>query len=112
MQTTLPSTTLTVGSDGISEIDMGFSELYEMCFDNLKLYLKPTNALWLASDETGADRTFTVISGDTYTFPSTFNGNAVATWTDGTTTYAAGDTAQKTAIAAENLISAYTSRNL
>ena len=103
LQTTLPSTTLTVGSDGISEIDMGFSELYEMCFDNLKLYLKPTNALWLASDETGADRTFTVISGDTYTFPSTFNGNAVATWTDGTTTYAAGDTAQKTAIAAKTL---------
>lgn len=103
LQTTLPSTTLTVGSDGISEIDMGFSELYEMCFDNLKLYLKPTNALWLTSDSTGADRTFAVIFDDNYTFPTEFNGETVTAWTDGTTLWTAGSEIAKATVAAKTI---------
>ena len=65
------------------------------------VYLRPTNAFWLTSDESGADRTFTVIPGETYTFPAEFNGKAVSKWAVGANLYAAGETVEKAAIAAK-----------
>lgn len=65
------------------------------------VYLQPDNAFWLTSDESGADRTFTVILGETYTFPAEFNGKAVSKWAVGANLYAAGETVEKSAIAAK-----------
>lgn len=65
------------------------------------VYLQPDNAFWLTSDESGADRTFTVIPGETYTFPAEFNGKAVSKWAVGANLYAAGETVEKSAIAAK-----------
>ena len=63
------------------------------------VYLQPDNAFWLTSDESGADRTFTVIPGETYTLPTEFNGKAVSKWAVGANLYAAGETVEKAAIA-------------
>lgn len=63
------------------------------------VYFLPDNAFWLTSDESGADRTFTVIPGETYTFPAEFNGKAVSKWAVGANLYAAGKTVEKAAIA-------------
>ena len=65
------------------------------------VYLQPDNAFWLTSDESGADRTFTVIPGETYTLPTEFNGKAVSKWAVGANLYAAGETVEKSAIAAK-----------
>ena len=53
------------------------------------VYLQPDNALWLVDAE-GGNRTFNVVSEATYTFPATFNGVNVRAWTNGNTTYNAG----------------------
>ena len=72
-------------------------------YDNFKVYIQPTNAFWLTSDETGANRTFTVISGDTYELPSSFNNKTVIAWTDGTTVWTAGKPIAKADIAAKTI---------
>lgn len=54
------------------------------------VYLRPTNALWLVDAE-GGNRTFEVVSAETYTFPAAFNGVNVRTWKNGDTTYKAGE---------------------
>ena len=56
------------------------------------VYLRPTNALWLVDAE-GGNRTFEVVSAETYTFPAAFNGVNVRTWKNGDTTYKAGEAA-------------------
>ena len=63
------------------------------------VYLQPTNAFWLTSDESGANRTFTVIPGETYTLPTEFNGKAVSKWAVGANVYDAGKPVEKAAIA-------------
>ena len=63
------------------------------------VYLQPDNAFWLTSDESGANRTFTVIPGETYTLPTEFNGNAVSKWVVGANVYDAGKPVEKAAIA-------------
>lgn len=57
------------------------------------VYIQPSNALWLVDSE-GENRTYSVASGETYTFPTTFNGTKVYTWTlaDGSDYYKAGET--------------------
>ena len=72
-------------------------------YDNFKVYIQPTNAFWLTSDETGANRTFTVISGETYTLPSSFNNETVIAWTDGTTVWTAGKAVAKADVAAKTV---------
>lgn len=44
---------------------------------------------------------FGAISGDAYTFPAEFNGKAVSKWAVGANLYAAGETVEKSAIAAK-----------
>lgn len=76
----------------VKSVDLRYviSDSNRIYYDNFKVYIQPTNALWLASDSTGADRTFAVISDDTYTFPTEFNGETVIAWTDGATLWTAG----------------------
>ena len=59
----------------------------------IAVYIQPSNALWLVDSE-GENRTYSVASGETYTFPTTFNGAKVYTWTlaDGSDYYKAGET--------------------
>lgn len=64
----------------------------------IAVYIQPSNALWLV-DSKGEKRTYSVASGETYTFPTNFNGVDVLTWKNGTTTYAAGATVEISAIA-------------
>lgn len=89
----------------VKSVDLRYviSDSNRIYYDNFKVYIQPTNALWLTADSTGADRTFTVISGDTYTFPTTFNGETVIAWTDGTTIWTAGEEIAKTTIAAKTI---------
>ena len=56
------------------------------------VYIQPSNALWLVDSE--GESTYSVASGETYTFPTTFNGTKVYTWTlpDGSDYYKAGET--------------------
>lgn len=69
-----------------------------MYFHSVAVYIKPTNALWLI-DTDGENRAFELIPSDTYVFPDTFNGVTVSTWTDGTSTYKAGESVAKAAVA-------------
>ncbi|MGI6195513.1 MAG: hypothetical protein ACOYIO_00310 [Eubacteriales bacterium] len=63
------------------------------------VYLRPDNAFWLTSDESGANRTFTVIPGETYTLPTEFSGKAVSKWLVGANVYDAGKPVEKAALA-------------
>ena len=89
----------------VKSVDLRYviSDSNRIYYDNFKVYIQPTNALWLASDSTGADRTFAVISGDTYTFPTVFNGETVTAWTDGATLWTAGSEIAKSTIAAKTI---------
>lgn len=91
-------------TNGVKKIEIGHfdeGDTEKLYFDNLKVYVQPDNALWLASDSTGANRTLAAISGDAYTFPTDFNGKAVSKWAVGANLYAAGETVEKSAIAAK-----------
>ena len=59
----------------------------------IAIYIQPSNALWLVDSE-GENRTYSVASGEAYTFPTTFNGAKVYTWTlaDSSDYYKAGET--------------------
>lgn len=43
----------------------------------IAVYIQPSNALWLVDSE--GESTYSVASGETYTFPTTFNGTKVYT---------------------------------
>ena len=89
---------------GTTDITLGWSnKAMNLYFNNTKVYIMPNNALWLASDETGANRTFAAISGDTYTFPTAFNDEAVTAWTDGTNLWPAGSEIAKATVAAKTI---------
>lgn len=80
-----PSQTI---SSGTKYVGLGWRDatfVTNLYFDNVKVYVKPDNAFWLASDSTGADRVLTPISDATYTLPLSLNDETVTAWTDGTT---------------------------
>ena len=89
----------------VKSVDLRYAYINDnhIYYDNFKVYIQPTNALWLTSDSTGADRTFAVISDDTYTFPTEFNGETVIAWTDGTTLWTAGSEIAKATVAAKTI---------
>ncbi len=51
-------------------------------FDNLRIYILPDNAFWLASNESGANREFKVIPDSGFTFPDEWDGKPVEAWID------------------------------
>lgn len=89
----------------VKSVDLRYAYINDnhIYYDNFKVYIQPTNALWLTSDSTGADRTFAVISGDNYKFPTEFNGETVTAWTDGTTLWTAGSEIAKATVAAKTI---------
>ena len=51
-------------------------------FDNLRIYILPDNAFWLASNESCANREFTLIPDSGFPFPEEWDGKTVESWID------------------------------
>ena len=89
----------------VKSVDLRYviSDSNRIYYDNFKVYIQPTNALWLTSDANGSDRTFTIITGDNYKLPTDLNDEIVTAWTDGTTIWTAGSEIAKATVAAKTI---------
>jgi len=90
----LSTTAVTVTDSTAGFTRVGFSgtgsSANNIHVSSVAVYVKPSNALWLDNGKGVLE--YVIASEDTYTFADTYNGKAVAEWTDGTSIYAAGQT--------------------
>ncbi|MGN1122088.1 MAG: hypothetical protein ACI4RV_06950 [Eubacteriales bacterium] len=85
---------------GVGSIGAGNEKLY---FRSIAIYASdPDNVFWMVNIFDGT-KEYVEMTGDSYTLPTEYKGNAVEIWTDGTTEYQAGSSYAKAELAGKML---------